>query len=481
MDAAKTIVLNEQTIETPQAEVNRVFLIQKANALQVGSSSAKARRKKLRLLLSKLMEYRPKIKEALYKDYKKHETEVDLTEIFPIVKELKFAIRNLSSWMANEEVPTPIALLGAKSYIKYEPKGVCLIISPWNFPINLSLGPLVAAVAAGNCVILKPSEQTLHASAVIKELVEEVFDESEVCVIEGGLKTSQILLSKSFNHIFFTGSPSVGKIVMEKAAKNLASVTLELGGKSPTIVDESADIKMAAKRIAWSKFMNNGQICISPDHVYVHKNKKDEFLESVTEYIQQFYGQSIETNDNYARIVNNRHFSRLNSYLNEARENGSQIHTKGNTNTNEDFIPPTLMTNVTEKSSVMRNEIFGPILPVFEFSEVNEVIDKINSGEKPLALYIYSRDKAKIHHILNNTRAGGGCINHSLIHFFNSNLPFGGSNNSGIGKSKGRHGFLAFSNARGIMHQKQISAVNLFMPPFTPLKEKLINWAIKYL
>jgi len=236
-----------------------------------------------------IMKYRPEIKEALYNDYKKHPSEVDLTEIYPITSEIKHARSHLSHWMGRHGVPTPLSLMGSSSYIKYEPKGVVLIISPWNFPFNLTFCPLISAVAAGNVVMVKPSENTPHASALMKKIIGEVFDDNEVVLVEGGVQTAQKLLELPWNHIFFTGAPSIGKIVMAAAAKHLTSVTLELGGKSPTIIDETADLNMAARRIAWSKFLNNGQVCIAPDYVYVHSSQKDKFVAKVKEYVGKYY------------------------------------------------------------------------------------------------------------------------------------------------------------------------------------------------
>ncbi len=260
------------------AEIKRIFSLQKANQYAVANTTATERINKLKKLKSCVLKYRDEIRAALYNDLRKHQSEADLTEIYAITGEIKHTCRHLRSWMKNESVSTPISLMGSSSYIKYEPKGVVLIIAPWNFPISLTLTPLITAIAAGNTVILKPSENTPHSSKILKKIINEVFDEQEVSLFEGGVETATELLSLPFNHIFFTGSPAVGKIVMKAAAENLASVTLELGGKSPTIVDESANIEMAAKRIAWGKYLNNGQICVAPDHVFVHESKKNIFI-----------------------------------------------------------------------------------------------------------------------------------------------------------------------------------------------------------
>ena len=468
-------------IDASTAEIERIFKLQRGHQYTVAKTTARERKGKLKRLEAAFLARREDIRKALYEDYRKHPSEVDLTEVFPITSEIKHTVRHLSKWMRPHRVKTPMALLGARSYVHYEPKGVVLIIAPWNFPINLTFGPLVAAVAAGNCVVIKPSEHTPHASAVTRSIIEEIFDESEVAVVEGGIETSTALLAQPFNHIFFTGAPSIGKVVMEAAAKNLASVTLELGGKSPVIVDETAQIDAAAHRVAWAKYTNNGQICLAPDYVFVHESKKDEFLRKVAKNIEKFYGIDARRSDSYARIVNNRHYHRLSGYLDDAKQRGATVAYGGRTEGSEDYIEPTILTDVDPTSQVMTEEIFGPILPVYSFKTLDEPIAVINSKEKPLALYVYSRDKKNTQRIIENTRAGGTCINHSAVHFFNNYLPFGGSNNSGIGKGHGFFGFEAFSNARGVLKQiTPFTALDLLTAPYNALKQKLIDISIKF-
>jgi aldehyde dehydrogenase (NAD+) len=321
---------------------------------------------------------------------------------------------------------------------------------------------------------------TPHSSALMGKLLGEIFEENEVAVIEGGKDTSTELLSLKFNHIFFTGAPSIGKVVMAAAAKHLTSVTLELGGKSPTIVDETADLKMAARRVAWGKCLNNGQVCIAPDYVFVHESKKAEFVEEVNKTIKSFYTENASENDSYARIVNQHHYNRVKSYVDDAIAMGAVVESGAQFDEAQNYISPTVMTNVSNDSKLMTNEIFGPIMPVFSFKNIDEAIAQINEREKPLALYIYSKSNKNINHILANTRAGGGCINQSSVHFFNTNLPFGGSNNSGIGKSHGLDGFKAFSNARGILRQHIPNALELLLPPYTNFSQKLIDLTIKW-
>ncbi len=469
------------SITTSTAEIERIFKLQQAHQYTVAKTTPRERKATLKRLEAAFLAHREDIRAALYADFRKHPSEVDLTEVFPVTSEIKHTRRHLSKWMRPNRVKTPLALLGARSYVHYEPKGVVLIIAPWNFPINLTFGPLVAAIAAGNCVMIKPSENTPHSSAVTRSIIEEVFDESEVAVVEGGIETSTAVLAQPFNHIFFTGAPSIGKVVMEAAAKHLASVTLELGGKSPTIVDETAQVDAAAHRVAWAKFTNNGQICLAPDYVFVHESKKDEFLQKLSKNIEKFYGIDARSSDSYARIVNNRHYQRLNGYLEEAKEKGATVAYGGRTEGSEDYIEPTVLTDVDPTSTVMTDEIFGPLLPVSTFKSLDEPIAVINSKEKPLALYIYSRSRANQQRIMQNTRAGGTCINHSAVHFFNNYLPFGGSNNSGIGKGHGFFGFEAFSNARGVLKQiTPFTALDLLTAPYNALKQKLIDISIKF-
>lgn len=461
--------------------VGEIFEAQRQNQYAVGSTSAKERKRKLNRLKGAVLAHKQEIRDALHADFRKHPSEVDLTEIYPVTGEIKHTVRHLSRWLRPYRVSTPLGLLGSRSHIHYEPKGVVLIISPWNFPINLTFGPLVSAIAAGNCVMIKPSEHTPHASAVMRKIIEGLFDQNEVAVIEGGVEASTALLKHPFNHIFFTGAPSIGKVVMEAASKHLASVTLELGGKSPTIVDETANLDAAARRVAWAKYLNNGQICIAPDYLFVHESKKDQFLDKLREQIASLYGAEVQKSDSYARMVNARHFERVVGYLENATRKGAKIAHGGRAESDEGYIEPTVLTEVDMKSDVMTNEIFGPVLPVYGYADIEEPIRVINSNEKPLALYIYSKSKKNIAKVIQSTRAGGTCVNHCGMHYFNHNLPFGGSNNSGIGKSRGFHGFEAFSNARGVYTQVlPFSGVELMAAPYTKLKQTLIDLSIKY-
>ena len=475
--------ISEVDMKIVSSQITRIFDLQKSNQYKVANSTAKERRAKIKKIKHAIEHtYRDRIKEASFKDYRKNEAEVDLTEIFPIVASAKFTMSRLGGWMRDEKVDTPLAQMGMSSWIKYEAKGVVLIISPWNFPFNLTFIPLISAIAAGNTVILKPSENTTHSSALMKEIIDDLFDESEVALIEGAIPETTELLKKPFNHIFFTGAPSVGKIVMKAAAEHLTSVSLELGGKCPTIVDQTANVKEAAARVAWAKCMNNGQICIAPDYVYVHESKKDQFMESFKKHVNAYYGENVQDSDSYNRIVNDRHFRRVKAYMDDALERDARIEFGGNLDEKENFISPTVVSNLEDDALLWQNEIFGPVLPLRTFNDIQEPIDFVNKGEKPLALYIYSKNKKNINTVIDNTRSGGVVINHNAVHYFNNNLPFGGSNNSGIGKGMGVHGFKSFSNAKSVMKQwSPIDGMENFRPPYTGMKKKLISFAIKYL
>ena len=460
--------------------LNKIFNTLKENQINVSKTTYKERISKLKKLSKALLQHKKEIQDALYKDFKKHPSEVDLTEIYPVTTEIKHNIKNLRKWMRDKRVETPPALLGSVSYIKHEPKGVVLIITPWNFPVNLSLSPLISAIASGNCIILKPSEITENASKIIKLIIEKTFDKNEIQVILGGPEIAKNLLKIPFNHIWFIGSPQIGKIVMEAAAKNLTSVTLELGGKSPTIVDKDCSLDNAAKRIAWSKFMNNGQICIAPDYVIIHKSIKEKFKNAIINIIKDFYKDDISQSTSYCRIVNDKHFKRIKSLLDNSVKNGDKITFGGKVIQNQRFIEPTLIEKINKKSRINDEEIFGPLLPLYEFEKIDEVIKFVNKKEKPLALYIFSNNKKNIKKIINYTSSGGVCINHTSLHYSNSNLPFGGINNSGIGKCHGIYGFEEFSNKKSILKQIFPSAIDFMMPPYNNFKQKLIDFSIKW-
>ncbi|WP_179009098.1 aldehyde dehydrogenase family protein [Winogradskyella forsetii] len=458
-----------------------LFSKQQQNQFAIGNSTYKQRLKKLNTLQYTIeVTYREQIQQALQKDLGKPVVETELTEIYAIIGDIKHTKKHLRQWMQKQNVETPLSMLGSSSYITYEPKGVCLIISPWNFPFNLTFGPLVSAIAAGNTAIIKPSEMTPNSSALMAKIIEDVFAKDEVALIEGEVEVSTALLKLPFNHIFFTGSPKVGKIVMEAASKHLASVTLELGGKSPTIVDKTANLDKAAKKIMWAKFLNCGQICVSPDYVLIDESVKDEFITSCKKWLQTFYNDNPKTSDSYGNIVTDKHFDRLTSYLENAKTLHATFEVGGETDRSSRYIEPTIISDLKPEAKLLEEEIFGPILPIVIYESLDMAIAYINSKPRPLALYMYSKSKKNTNKILDNTRAGGSCINNSVLHYANHNLPFGGTNNSGIGKSHGFFGFRAFSNERSVLKQHTFGVTELLFPPYSGFKERLAQLTIRW-
>ncbi len=462
-----------------------VFELQAATALRLRNSTALQRIAKIRKLRDAVIAHTEDWYRAAYDDFKKPPGEVDLAEILPICVEANDAISNIKKWMKPKRVWPTLLTAGTRSYVQYMPRGRCLIIGPFNYPINLTLGPLVSAIAAGNTAILKPSELTPNMSGLIAKVVREVFAEDEVAIFEGEADVAQALQELPFDHIFFTGSPAIGKFVMAAAAKNLASVTLELGGKSPTIVDASANLKLAASNIMWAKFANSGQTCIAPDYVYVHESVKDRWVECCREELQRAYGSTLadqQRSPHLAHMVNARHTARVKALLNDANARGAQALVGGGVVEEGCFIQPTLLDTIPADARIMDEEIFGPLLPVIGYSQIDEVIASINAGPKPLALYIYSQTDTNIDKVLTNTTSGGACVNHSLMQFLHGNLPFGGVNNSGIGNAHGHYGFRTFSHERGVVRTQFSLAATLFKAgEVPPMIRKLIKSAFKIL
>jgi aldehyde dehydrogenase (NAD+) len=462
--------------------ISTVFLAQQANRRAMSTSTATQRIKKLEALIHAVsVTYRQAIRDAMAADFGKPQMETDLTEIFATVSEMKHTKRSLRTWMRERSVGTPLPMLGTSSWVRYEAKGTALIISPWNFPILLTIAPLASAIAAGNTAIIKPSEMTPHTSAVMARMVADLFEPNEVALYEGGVEVSTQLLELPFDHIFFTGSPNVGKVVMTAAAKHLTSVTLELGGKSPTIVDATADIRTAASRIAWAKMLNAGQICIAPDYVLVHESKKTQFVDLLQVEIEKLYTASPETSPHYPQMSTQRHHERVAQLLQDSVKAGAKITCGGKIDPVKRTITPTVVVDVPLDSPLMQHEIFGPVLPVIDFTDLEDAIAQIASREKPLALYVFSKSRKNTNFLIANTSAGGTCINHCAVHFFNSNLPFGGVRYSGQGKAHGLDGFREFSNARGFMKQHTISITDLLRAPYAAWKQTVLDLAIKWL
>jgi aldehyde dehydrogenase (NAD+) len=472
------------SLNTPVEEIHRIYQLQIANKNNVKKTTPAQRREKLKKLQSAVLQWREKVQDAIYADFRKPKPETDLTELSPTLIEIRHAIADVAAWMRPKNVDTPLSFFGTSAKLIYEPKGTTLIIAPWNYPFQLCIIPLVGAIAAGNTAIVKPSEFTPHTSRVLKEMLKTVFNENEVAVVEGDYTVSAALLKLKFDHIFFTGSPAVGKIVMKAAAEHLASVTLELGGKSPVIVDETANVKIAARRTAWGKYINAGQTCIAPDYALVHSSRYEAFITAFKDAVSQYYGSSAETQQqsaSYARIVNAKHFGRIRQLLDDAIEKGAVVEMGGVVNEADNFIAPTVLTNVPKNACILEEEIFGPILPVLQYNTIDEALRIISEKEKPLALYIFSTSNRNIEYILHNTTAGGTAINDTLIHNTHPNLPFGGVNNSGIGSSHGYYSFLAFSHERAVLKQwNPKSSVENMYPPYTEFKKKLIQFVMRY-
>jgi aldehyde dehydrogenase (NAD+) len=469
-------------IDLPAFEIQSTFLKKKKAFTSLRKESLQVRKERLEKLRLWIHRNRPAIHHAMYQDFRKPSVEVDGTEIFHVLNEIKQAVENLKDWSQPKKVDAPFTMLGTRSFIQYEPRGLCLIISPWNYPFSLAVGPLISALAAGNAVVLKPSELTPNVSSLIGKMTKEVFEEDVVSVVEGGVEVSQYLLSLPFDHIFFTGSPTVGKQVMKAAAENLASVTLELGGKSPVIITSSANINDAAKRVAAGKFVNNGQTCVAPDYILIDERIAGKFTETLIQQTKKLFSPdgSFETSDSYCRVVNEKHFLRLNELLQEALQAGAKLEFGGKVDLSTRFFHPMILTNVPLSTRLMSEEIFGPILPIITYRNLEESISLINSKPKALGLYVFTKEKSAREKVLRETSSGGMCINDCAIHFLHHNLPFGGVNNSGMGKSHGYHGFLAFSNEKPVLKQKSgFTSIQAFYPPYTSFSRKLMDWFLK--
>jgi aldehyde dehydrogenase (NAD+) len=387
---------------------------------------------------------------ALKQDLNKSDFDSYISEMGILLEEIRFTLKHIRDWTQPRKVKTTMTQLGSKAYIYSEPYGIALIISPWNYPLQLAIAPLIGAIAAGNCAVLKPSELTPETSKLMADLINKTFPEEYVSVVQGDADTTQLLLKEKFDYIFFTGSVSVGKVIMEAAAKHLTPVTLELGGKSPCIVHHDADLKLAAKRIAWGKFINAGQTCVAPDYLYVHKDIKDQFLKTFKETIVDLY-ENIVKNGDFTRIVSERHFNRVTGLI----SSGEILH-GGNYSKDTLTIEPTVLGGVTWEDPVMQEEIFGPVLPVLEYENESAMIQKINDHPKPLALYIFSESKEFQDAILDSISFGGGCINDTVMHLSSPYLPFGGVGESGIGAYHGRGSFDVFSHQKSILKQTTI-------------------------
>lgn len=428
----------------------------------------------LKLLRKAIIETEDKILQAVYEDLHRPKFDAYITETGACYEHISHTLGNLKKWAHPEKVKGPRSFFFSTGKIIYEPYGISLIIGPWNYPFALAICPLIAAISAGNCAVVKPSEVSSYTAQVIEEMISKYFKPEYVAVMQGDAAFTGELLKEKFDYIFFTGGTKVGKIIMEAAAKNLTPLTLELGGKSPCLVDKSADVEKAAKRITWGKFLNAGQTCVAPDYLLVHKDVKDKIISAIRDKIRAFYSEDIKKSDGFARIINKNHFQRLSAYLKEGK-----IILGGNTDEQELFIEPTLIENISENAKIMQEEIFGPILPILEYSEINEVIEFINNRPKPLALYIFSENKKFQDEIINKTSSGGVCINDTIMHLSARDLPFGGVGDSGFGRYHGKAGFTAFSNQKSILHQTTLFDIPHRFPPYKEIDFKIIKRLVK--
>lgn len=461
--------------ENLQNNIRELFNSQKQNAPLVKAAPLSSRKEKLKRLKAAIESFEEEIIAALHKDLRKPAFESCVWEIYLMYGEIDHALKHLSDWAKPHQMPSHLMMLMNDNKLMYEPKGVCLIVGPWNFPFQLTIGPLISSIAAGNCNIIKPASMTPATSAIVAKLIKETFSPNEIAVVEGDSKVATELLSLPFDHIFFTGSPSVGKIVMNAASKHLTSVTLELGGKSPVIIDETCNLDKAAAKITWGKYANSGQACIAPDYAFVHESKLPKFVELMKKSIKEKYyvGDNLNKSD-YCKIVNLGNFNRVKGYFDDAISKGAKVEVGGVFEENDLTIHPTVMTGISKDSSIMEEEIFGPILPILTYKNLDEVTEYINCKDKPLALYIFSSKTKNINKILKSTTAGGTCVNDVMIHFTNPNIPFGGVNTSGIGNAHGFFGFKAFSHERSVMTQSALGDFNSIVhPPYSGIIKRI--------
>ncbi|HCT1649738.1 TPA: aldehyde dehydrogenase [Staphylococcus aureus] len=421
------------------------------------------RKEQLKKLSKAIKSYESDILEALYTDLGKNKVEAYATEIGITLKSIKNARKELKNWTKTKNVDTPLYLFPTKSYIKKEPYGTVLIIAPFNYPFQLVFEPLIGAIAAGNTAIIKPSELTPNVARVIKRLINETFDANYIEVIEGGIEETQTLIHLPFDYVFFTGSENVGKIVYQAASENLVPVTLEMGGKSPVIVDETANIKVASERICFGKFTNAGQTCVAPDYILVQESVKDDLITALSKTLREFYGQNIQQSPDYGRIVNLKHYHRLMSLLNSAQMN---IVFGGHSDEDERYIEPTLLDHVTNDSAIMQEEIFGPILPILTYQSLDEAIAFIHQRPKPLSLYLFSEDENATQRVINELSFGGGAINDTLMHLANPKLPFGGVGASGMGRYHGKYSFDTFTHEKSYIFKSTRLESGVHLPPY---------------
>lgn len=446
-----------------EQNLNSLLKLQKDYYYTGSTQSVSFRIEQLKKLNDALHRYENKIADALYQDLGKSEFEAYVTEIGFVYHSIRYLIKNLNKWAKPQKVKTPLHLQPSKSFIIKEPYGTVLIIGAFNYPLQLLIEPLLGAIAGGNCVILKPSENTPHVSAVIEQLILETFAKEYICVIQGGRDETSLLIHAPVDYIFFTGSVPVGKIVMEAAAKNLVPVTLELGGKSPAIVDASANLDLAAKRIVWGKFLNAGQTCIAPDYVLVDSTIYGELLRKIKVVLNQFYNNAAVDSHDYGKIVNERQFDRLASIIEQEKDH---ILYGGHSQKDSLFIEPTLIEASSWENNAMQDELFGPLLPIMQYDNISDAIQMIQERPKPLSLYLFTEDKNIENQVLSQVSFGGGCVNDTISHTANHYMPFGGVGHSGMGAYHGKYSFELFTHSKSILKKSTRFDIGITFPPY---------------
>ncbi|WP_096270529.1 aldehyde dehydrogenase [Paucisalibacillus globulus] len=455
-------------------QIKEIVQAQRDFYLSGATKSYKFRIDMLRSLRSMLEKYEKSIYKALKQDLNKSTFDTFTTELGFLYNEIKHTESNLKEWMKDEAIDAPLTHKGTKNFIRKEPYGVSLIISPWNYPLQLAIAPAIGAIAAGNTVVIKPSEYSPSTSSLLAKIIRDTFDPKFLAVVQGAKDVSQELLNQRFDYIFFTGSTSVGKVIMREASKYLTPVTLELGGKSPAIIDKDANVTLTAKRIAWGKFTNAGQTCVAPDYLYVHDDIKEKLLKEMKKQIKKMYSKNALQYEKYVRIINQNHFNRLSAYL----SNGTIVY-GGDVDQEQLKIEPTILDSITWDDPVMQDEIFGPILPVLTFKKIDDVISELKHLEKPLALYYFGEKEKNQEKVMNSLSFGGGCVNDTLYHLANPNLPFGGVGQSGMGAYHGKNSFDTFSHHKSILKQTTKFDIPLRYPGSGKLAFSIIKKLMK--
>jgi aldehyde dehydrogenase (NAD+) len=470
-------------VDPASADIDVLFERQRAHQWTVRRRTATERVATLKRLKRAIVAHREEILDAMHADFRKNRSEAELSEIQLVLNELNAAIAGTPEWMRPEKVATPLHLVGTRSRIQHGPRGVVLIVAAWNYPFALIFAPLVGAVAAGNCVCMRPSEKVPHTSSVAARIVSEVFPPEEATVIRGDQAVAEHLLTLPFDHVFFTGSTSVGRKVMAAAARGPTSITLELGGKSPAIVDDTADVEHAARCIVWGKFVNAGQTCVAPDYALVHARVADAFFDAARGVLQTFYGASEAdrlASDDYCRMIDEPNCARVAALIDDAVRSGATIEAGGRVDLQQRYISPTLLSGVSRDAAIMQEEIFGPVLPVLQYDSQDEAVTYLRDRPKPLAMYVFSRSDQRIDDILSRTTAGGTVINNCLVHLVNPNLPFGGVGESGFGRYHGRFGFETFSHARAVLVQGKPRLSHFLYPPYARLKQGWLGTVLAF-